>query len=351
MTAKKLAKVCGLHALRSLGLFQLARKSRQRSERLLILAYHGFSLEDEHVWDRDLFFTASGFESRLEQLKRGGYNVLPLAGAVEALYRGRLPEKSVVITIDDGNYDFYVKAFPLLRRYGFPATIYVTTSYCESSRPVFPNICSYMLWKRSGEVIQAPGLTDSISELDLRSAKSRASIFQSLCRFAQERNFSLTQKNQMAERLAGALSIDYAEILRKRLIQRMNASELSEIAAAGIDVQLHTHRHDVPEERTLFQNEIEENRNRIAAMTGRSANHFCYPSGVWKSMFLPWLGESGVVSATTCVPGLASVGMNPLLLPRVLDGSYLTPIEFEGWACGVSSLLSNRCRQQLMSQV
>lgn len=341
---KKIAKCCGLHLLRSMGLFRLVRQSRWRSERLLILAYHGISLDDEHLWNRDLYFTAEGFERRLALLKRGGYNVLPLAFAVEALYRGELPEKSVVITVDDGNYDFYAKAFPLLQRYGYPATVYLTTSYCECESPVFPNICAYLLWKRRGAVIPAPGLTDQISELDLRSTKSRAKAYDSLRLYAEERKLSVQQKNELAERLAAVLSIDYSELCAKRLLQRMNAGEVAEVAAAGIDVQLHTHRHDVPEDRALFCEEIAENRRQIVAMTGQPASHFCYPSGVYKQEFLPWLAESGVVSATTCIAGMASAGADPLLLPRLLDGSYLTPVEFEGWASGASALMRRRAR-------
>src|SRR5439155_9861198 len=94
--------------------------------------------------------------------------------------------------------------------------------------------------------------------------------------------------------------------------------------------------------RDLFLREIEDNRKSIEAMTGTRAVHLCYPSGAYDRAFLPWLKESGVVSATTCEPGFASVDADRLLLPRVLDNPALSPIEFESWLTGVSAALPRR---------
>ena len=107
-------------------------------------------------------------------------------------------------------------------------------------------------------------------------------------------------------------------------------------------MQLHTHRHRTATDRELFLREIEDNRNSIQVMTGRRATHFCYPSGVYDQAFLPWLREAEVVSSTTCESGLASSTSNPLLLPRLVDVSSLSAIEFEGWLTGVSAALPRR---------
>jgi hypothetical protein len=193
-----------------------------------------------------------------------------------------------------------------------------------------------MLWKRRGNLILAAGLLDSVSELDLRTAGSRQRVLKSLLRAAEDQHWSAEQKNVFARKLADALSLDYEEYERMRLLHRMNAAEVAAVAAAGIDVQLHTHRHRTPDDRFLFETEIEENRTRITRMTGRVATHFCYPSGVCKPEFLPWLSEMGIASATTCAPGLASPRSNPLMLPRMLDGADVSRIEFADLVSGFS---------------
>ena len=102
-------------------------------------------------------------------------------------------------------------------------------------------------------------------------------------------------------------------------MQNLTPDEVTQLAANGIDIQLHTHRHRTPKDRNLFIREIEDNRQSIQSMIGKYATHFCYPSGVHDPVFLPWLNESGVVSATTCDPGFASITSDRFLLPRVLD--------------------------------
>ena len=75
-------------------------------------------------------------------------------------------------------------------------------------------------------------------------------------------------------------------------------------------------------------------------MTKNRPVHFCYPSGDYERMFLPWLADQGVISATTCDPGLASVRSEPLLLPRFIDTTGQTALEFESWLTGVGAMLS-----------
>ena len=99
------AKLAVLRAGKASGLF--AASNRLRTQRLLILCYHGFSIEDEHQWNPSLYIGTPTFRSRLEMLRSGGHRVLPLGEALHALYRNELPPRSVVITIDDGSFDFY----------------------------------------------------------------------------------------------------------------------------------------------------------------------------------------------------------------------------------------------------
>ncbi|PYO90184.1 MAG: hypothetical protein DMD58_07430, partial [Gemmatimonadetes bacterium] len=66
------------------------------------------------------------------------------------------------------------------------------------------------------------------------------------------------------------------------------------------------------------------------------------PSGAYDAAFLPWLTEAGVRAATTCDPGLATRTSQPLLLPRIIDSSSLSDVEFEGWLYGVSDVLPHR---------
>jgi len=340
-----------LALLKGCGALTRVRDSRWRDQRLLILCFHGISIEEEHLWRPATYIHRSLFSQRLELLSRGRYQVLPLGEAIERLHHGNLPSRSVVITFDDGTYDFLEHAFPALKKYGFPATVYQTTYYCDYDRPVFHLICSYILWKRRGEVLNVGERFGFSPTLDLRTEASRQAILDRLVNHAQDKKLPEQKKNEIAEQLAGAVDVDYAQLVRKRVLQLLRPQEIAELAKEGVDFQLHTHRHRTPLNEVQFRQEIRDNRDSLQSMlSGHFTRHFCYPSGVYEPEFLPWLEAEDVISATTCDPGMASRTSNPLLLPRFVDTTHVSNLEFEGWLSGAASLLPHRRRRRRMSQ-
>jgi len=340
----KKIKQAVLSAAKTSGVFSLVRNSKWRRERLLILAYHGIALDDEHQWNPALYMRPDYFRARLQLIKESGHTVLPLSEALRCLYAGDLPEQSVALTFDDGNYDFYQQAYPILKEFNFPATLYLTTFYSHYNRPVFDVMLSYLLWKGQGATLNLRELSGQDVTVELAGEAARAATFKQLHEFAGKNKFSAEEKDELCARLARHLRVDYSELLRKRLLHIMTPEEVSRVASEGVDIQLHTHRHRTPLDRNLFAREIEDNRKSIEAMTGSIPTHFCYPSGVYNDSFFPWLRELGVESATTCDPYIATRISEPLLLPRLVDGSNLSPVEFQGWLAGISTILPQRAR-------
>ena len=296
-------------AARAAGAFALVRRSAWRRERLLILCYHGLALEREHEWDPSLFMSADRFRRRLERIRAGGTPVLPLGEAVSRLREGRLERPSVAITFDDGFCDFRRLAVPMLREFGFPATVYLTTYYVDDGRPIPNLVIPYMLWL-GGKSGGPDAVLDDRLDADAKDAQ--------------------------AARVARSVGLDYDDVKRSRVLSLMTPEETAEVAADPlVDVQLHTHRHRTPDDETLFRREIADNRRRIEQLTGvADTEHFCYPSGVYRPTFLPWLRAEGVRTATTCDPGLAAPDAEPLLLPRKIDTMVVSEVEFDAWLSG-----------------
>jgi peptidoglycan/xylan/chitin deacetylase (PgdA/CDA1 family) len=325
----------------SSGIFRWVADSTWRNNRLLILCYHGISRIDEHLWRPGLYMQPEIFRQRLQILQEGKYNVLPLGEGLRRLRAGHLPPRSVAITFDDGGYDFYEAAFPILKSYGFPVTVYQTTYYSDYQKPVFNLVCSYMLWQRRNHPPRS-GKEFGFSEpLDLSTESSRARIVRKLILDAEASNLNGAQKDDLAGRLAKHLDIRYDEIVSSRILQLMNPFERAQLAGARVDFQLHTHRHRTPIDENLFRKEIQDNRQSMRPL-GDTAIHFCYPSGIYRPEFLGWLREERIVSATTCDPGLVSKRSNPLLLPRLVDTAAHSAVEFEAWLTGLASLLRIR---------
>ena len=95
-----------------------------------ILTYHRFA----DTCNDSLCMTTQSFISQLEYLKQNRYQVITLAQLNEFLeYRKAIPAKSVVITMDDAYRSIYDIAYPLLKKYGYPATLFVYTDFVQAT--------------------------------------------------------------------------------------------------------------------------------------------------------------------------------------------------------------------------
>ncbi len=97
-----------------------------------ILMYHSVGYNDH-------FFTVTpeSFRRQMSYLKNKKYHVLSLVDVVNRLVQNKLiPAKTVVLTFDDGYEDNFVNAFSILSEFGFLATIFISTDFIGSERPV-----------------------------------------------------------------------------------------------------------------------------------------------------------------------------------------------------------------------
>ena len=74
--------------------------------------------------------SAANFAAQLDWLARNDFHVIRLSQLLNYLEgREALPKRTVVITIDDGYESVHRYAFPLLKKYGFPATVFMYTDF------------------------------------------------------------------------------------------------------------------------------------------------------------------------------------------------------------------------------
>jgi peptidoglycan/xylan/chitin deacetylase (PgdA/CDA1 family) len=335
----KQAKLGLLRLIETTGVSRLLSGSAWRRHRLLILCYHGVSRYDEHEWG-GLYISPETFRRRLEFVKRASCSVLPLAEGVQRLRDGTLPDRAVAITFDDGLHDFASVAFPIVESFGYPVTLYLTTYYVDYNRPVFDPMCSYLLWKGRGkERLEWPEVVGPPAALD-DSGRERASA--AIMQFSRSRRLSGRQKDDLLAGLAGRLGIDYEDLCRKRVMHLIRPEEAKELADRGVDLQYHTHRHRVYRSRERMFAELGDNERRITSFTTRQPRHFCYTGGFYLPEYPAYMEEYGMLSATTCKLGLCTAGTNPFLLPRLVDTSGFSELEFRAWLHGAAALIPRR---------
>ena len=89
-----------------------------------ILMYHHVSSKTP----RSTSLTKQEFHEHLQFLQHNNYHVLPLRQALETVQQGQaLPEQAVAITFDDAMISIYDNAFPLLKQFNYPFTVFVNT--------------------------------------------------------------------------------------------------------------------------------------------------------------------------------------------------------------------------------
>lgn len=92
-----------------------------------ILMYHQV---DDHPPLKQLRFTVlpSVFEQQISFLLDQGYTFVTVNTALELFTASSTPpDKTLVLTFDDGYRSFYTHVFPILKKYNIPATEYVIT--------------------------------------------------------------------------------------------------------------------------------------------------------------------------------------------------------------------------------
>jgi peptidoglycan/xylan/chitin deacetylase (PgdA/CDA1 family) len=146
--------------LATLYVFHPLRRLLPRGTRIPILMYH--SISDANDSSRHPYYrtvTAPRvFEQHLRFLHDRGYKTISLSEAVRRL---REPEvgvvgvvgvdKAVVITFDDGFQDFYSRAFPLLTKYGYSATVFLPTAYIDHNARDFNGV-QCLTWSQVREL-------------------------------------------------------------------------------------------------------------------------------------------------------------------------------------------------------
>ncbi len=338
MHSGRTGKMAVLRLLKGLGLFAVSRRLTRR--RLRILCYHGISMCDEDGYNPTLFMRAPLFAARMRWLKDEGFTVIPLDEAVRGLSSGRLPDDAVVITFDDGWFGILEHAVPVLRRLGFPATVYVTTYYVGMRLPVFNVLVHYMFWRSAVDRIDLARLDRRLAgAFSLKAAHERERAADTVIGFAR-RTPGADARQDLLRALGAVLELDVEALLRLRICQLMTPEELAAAAGMGVDIQLHTHRHRLPlADREAVVREVEDNRRALAPVAAGDLVHLAYPSGLYHPSQWPWLQRLDIRSAATTRPGLNGQSSHPFELHRILDGQNIPVIEFEAEMSGALEIL------------
>ena len=317
------------------GLFALSR--RATSGRLRILAYHGINTTSP-PFGNFLFMSAEKFADRMALLSKWGYPVIPLDDAWPPTAEKPWPPGATVITIDDGWQSTYQYMAPILRRHGFPATIFLTTYYCVNQLPVAEVALSYALSTADRDTrLEVPDY--AFGPFILSDDANRA-LAKNAAKLKLKEIHSEQTRQNFVQQVYQAVGLDFSSIERNRNFHLMSPTEVQESTNSNLTFEMHTHRHAIAHTGKLtLREELTENAQLIEEFTGRRPKHFCFPDGLVDERADEALREFNVLSATTTSMGTVRPDSSDYSLSRIMDGENISSLEFEAELSGFMQLV------------
>lgn len=315
-------KRVGLLLAKYAGLLALARYITRYG--VVIVGWHGVSMDDEHHRFSEYFISPQTLSRRLAFLQKH-FVIISLDEAIRQHTSGRIGRRQVVLTFDDGLYNFTAAAVPVLKQYQATATLYVVSSMMHNALA-----CKMALTDVLKRSKSEPGAV-------LRNTE-RALPFEQHLQLLK--SMSQPQKEAYLLQFAGEAGVEFQSQLERRMWNHHTPDELKALTDDGFDVQVHTHSHktviDDPE--SVYE-EASTCRRLIEEATNKPATDYCYPSGLWDVAAWEPLRKAGMRSAVTCKLGPNFVSTPILALRRYIDNEQMRQLDFEALVSGLPWLL------------
>lgn len=275
---------------------------------LLVLVFHRVLPEPDPLLSEDP--DVADFAAQMDVV-RATCTVLPLAEAVERLYKHSLPAHAACITFDDGYANNLTCAAPVLEKKGLPATVFVTTGFLEGGR-MWNDTVIESVRRAGGELDLTP---IGLGRFELPDLPARRHASQSLRRILKY--LDPQERAEKISRIAEIVGHDLPEGLM------LSESQVKQLAGRGIDIGAHTVSHPILArmEDLAARREILASKAMLEAATGAPVELFAYPNGQPQRDYLrrhvDMVREAGFSAAVSHAWGACHVGSDRFQLPRM----------------------------------
>jgi len=281
-----------------------------------ILMYHSVLDDPSEVRDSlgQMIHSRQVFQGQMELLAREYHPVTLDSVARFVRSEQDLPQRSVVVTFDDGYTDNYEIAMPIMDQAGVPGAFYATVDCIENRRLPWPSRLRFAFFTTT----KAEWRDEHGKIWSLKTAAERNACYLAMC------DQVAPLAAGMQEELVTHIESDLDRAVPSEYGQRMmNWDQLRRLMEAGHIVGSHTMTH--PNLAFLGASdaswELVESKRQMESRLGRKIVHFSYPcpalSPNWSEETEAESRKAGYETAVTTTSGLARRGGNPLALKRV----------------------------------
>lgn len=285
-----------------------------------ILMYHSISEPSSDRIHRSIVVSPATFEFQMAYLASRA-KVIPLEEYVVARREGTsLEHSSVIITFDDGYKDNFTNAFPVLAKYGLPATFFVSTEYIGTGRVKWEDRLNAMVRRSPAAAVSVKvEPTGEPVQFDLTGEAQRGKAVNRMIRTlgglpSSARRQALEQLDQQLEE---AVDFPKGEDLM------LSWDEIREMAVVpGISFGAHGASHCRLSQLSseAIDGEIGGSKREIEREIQAPVSHFSYPYGEpsdFDQSSVEALKAHGFHCAITTVYGTNDTRTDPFRLKRI----------------------------------
>jgi peptidoglycan/xylan/chitin deacetylase (PgdA/CDA1 family) len=312
---------------------RLGRLEKLFTSKAIILMYHSISEPDIDPWE--LAVSPSNFEQQLQVLQNS-FKISSVSNIAISLQRGRLKNKTVALTFDDGYRDNFQIATPLLEKYNVPATFFITNNFGEEKVYWWDHLANLILRTTvlpadfniaiRDEIInysigEECMLNESLEQLHRKwvapgpPPTKRSILFYKLWELMQPLPpGEIEQILYMIKKWTGteeALTFPNTSLIKKEELRMLANHRL-------IDIGIHTVNHIALSYHStqVQETEIVQNKNLLEQIMNRQITTIAYPYGEYNDTTLYIIKKTGIRAGVTVEYNVVNHTSNPFKLGR-----------------------------------
>ena len=242
--------------------------------RLSILIFHRVLASYDFMRPSEI--TAKEFNAKMQLIARY-FTPLSLSSAVDRLADGTLPSRAICVTFDDGYRDNAEVAYPILKRWGIPATFFVASGFLDGGRMWNDTVIETLREYKNSELnLTDIGLETFDSASEQQKEKAAQMIIQQIKHCAQN------ERDQKVNFIAS-----HAKSLPNNLM--MDSEQVKNLSNYGVSIGGHTVTHPILA--TLTSDKAEEEvligKQTLEGIVQAPVSLFAYPNGKLGKDYLP----------------------------------------------------------------
>lgn len=299
----------------------------QRQNRSFIVLYHGIapSIANYGIYNyRKKFILPGSFRAHLSWFQ-SHFEIIPLSTLIERFLKGaKSPRRYLAITFDDGYENVYRYAFPLLKEFGMPATIFITTDLVEKRSPLWVDRLEYTLGHTELQKVEVTlgGYQRSFRLENLQERMDADTYLRNNFKKIPD-----SERRTLLEKIESHCGATLASTFETSPYRGLTWDQILTMKEDKIKFAPHTMSHPILTHMPLEQaeEEIVESYRLLKKRAGDSLPIFAYPNGQSEDLsdeIATVLRRHEFQAALTTIPGTVNQMSKSFALPRFsLDGS------------------------------